>query len=171
MPPQVHELSKSHTTHSDTEAGALAEMRERLGEITSDLSKVAERRTRAARRSVEAGADTMRTTIRRQPVISVGIAALAGALLAVLVVPRAGPARSTSRWSDWAPVSRADLREFADTVQRTMARSMSAVPVSSSLERLVDAVSRVDNSAGLSSTIEKIGAWLQQKAPSGTAKK
>jgi ElaB/YqjD/DUF883 family membrane-anchored ribosome-binding protein len=169
MPPLVHELPK--TSNNDTDASALAEMRERLNEITSDLTKVAERRTRAARESVEAGADNMRATIRRQPVVSVGVAALAGALIAVLVVPRASPTRQTSRWSDWSPVSRADLHEFADTVQRTMTRSMNAVPVTSSLERLVEAVSKVDNSAGISSAMEKIGTWLQQKAPASTTKK
>lgn len=171
MPPQVHDLSTASTPKPEAEAYTLDELRERVGEIAADLSKVAEQRTRAARQSVEAGADNLRSTIRRQPAVSVGVAVLAGALLAVLVVPRKSAASEKTRWTDWSPVTRADFHDFADTIQRSMSRSLNAVPVTSTLERLAETVSRVDNGAGISSAVEKIGAWLQQKTAAATDKK
>ncbi len=68
-------------------------------------------------------------------------------------------------------VTRSDLYEVADNLQRSMARSLNSVPMSSALERLADGISRVDNNAGISSAIEKIGSWLQQKTPAAAAKK
>ncbi len=163
------------------EAGAdattLAELRKSVTEIAQELSRVAEARARGAQDFAQEGTAAVRSSIRRQPVIAVGVAALAGAALAVAVVPRGSRSRP-SRWEAWAPsmpyvshVTRSDLYEVADNLQRSMARSLNSVPMSSALERLADGLSRVDNNAGISSTIEKIGSWLQQKTPAAAAKK
>jgi ElaB/YqjD/DUF883 family membrane-anchored ribosome-binding protein len=160
----------SNTSASGTpsEAATLAELRARVNEIAKDLSDVAEKRTRAARQQVEAGAETVRGTIRSQPVVSMGVAAVAGALLAVLVVPRSRSSRTRDGWAAWAPsmpVSRADLYDVADSLQRSVSRAAHAaqsVPVSSSLERFVDAISRVEPNASLNSALEKAGGWFRK---------
>jgi hypothetical protein len=57
-------------------------------------------------------------------------------------------------------ISRADVYEFADTIQRSAMRNAHSVPLASSLERFADAISTVEPSASLSSAIEKLGAWM-----------
>jgi ElaB/YqjD/DUF883 family membrane-anchored ribosome-binding protein len=166
----VRDLS-SNTAASGTsdEASTLAELRATVNEIASELSDVAEKRTRAAREHAEAGAQALRGTIRSQPVIAMGVAAVAGALLAVMVVPRSRPSPSSrDSWAGWTPsmpVSRADLYDVADSIQRSVSRAASAaqsIPVSSSLERFVDAISRVEPNASLNSALEKAGGWFRK---------
>lgn len=160
--------SDTNTAGATHEAHSLAELRASVNEIAKDLSEVAERRTRAARQQAEAGAEALRGTIRQQPVIAMGVAVAAGALLALLVVPRSQPSRRASGWSDWAPsmpVTRADLHDVADSIQRSVSRaanSVQSVPVSASLERFVDAISRVEPNASFNSALEKAGGWFQK---------
>jgi len=160
--------SNTSAPGTSSEAAALAELRAKVNEIAKDLSDVAEKRTRAARRQVEAGAEAVRGTIRSQPVVSMGVAAVAGALLAVLVVPRSRPSPARDSWAAWAPsmpVSRADLYDVADNIQRSVSRAAHAaqsIPVSSSLERFVDAISRVEPNASLNSALEKAGGWFRK---------
>jgi ElaB/YqjD/DUF883 family membrane-anchored ribosome-binding protein len=150
------------------EASTVAELRASVNEIAKELSEVAERRTRAARQQVEAGADALRGTIRRQPVLAIGVAVAAGAVLATLVVPRGRRTPRTDSWSAWAPsmpVTRADLHDVADSIQRTVSRAASSVhsvPLTSSLERFVDVMSKVEPSASLNSALEKAGGWFQK---------
>ncbi len=109
---------------------------------------MAEERARALKEGTQAGANSLRRTIRRQPVVAIGIATVAGALLALAVVPRIARGRNRSRWEAWAPhVTRADLYDVADNIQRSLARATSATtaPVASSLERLVDAFSKMNS--------------------------
>lgn len=163
MSSMVNELPGGTPGEGGPDSSALSELRERVKDIAGDLSKVAAQRARDAQEAAEAGADALRATIRRQPALSVGVAALAGALLAAAVIPRA-KRRSESRWRDWAPslpVGRADLHEFADGLQRSLSRATSSVPLSSSLERLVDAVTRVEPGSALNGTIEKASSWLR----------
>jgi hypothetical protein len=59
-------------------------------------------------------------------------------------------------------VTRADLYDFANNMQHSAMRAANSVPLTSSLERLVDAVSKVEPSASLTSAIEKAGGWFQK---------
>jgi len=153
-------------TDKSGEATALAELRESVNEIAGELSKVAERRTRAARETAEAGADALRGTIRRQPTISVAVAALAGAVLAVAVVPRwSTRSARDAGWRAWAPsvpVTRSELHDVAEGIQRSLARATNAMPLTSSFERLLEAVTKIEPSASFNSTLEKAASWFQR---------
>jgi hypothetical protein len=59
-------------------------------------------------------------------------------------------------------VTRADLYDFVHNMQNSALRAANSVPLTSSLERLVDAVSKVEPSASLIAAIEKVGGWLQK---------
>lgn len=108
------------------------------------------------------GIDTLRNAIHRQPAVAMGFALLAGAAIALIAVPSFGR-RTPPRWDGWMPsISRAELYDFADQVQRGGMRAANSVPVGSWLERLADAFSRVEPSASLNATIEKIGSWFEK---------
>jgi hypothetical protein len=147
------------------EESTFAELRQSVDEIAKVLSVVAERRTRAAKEAALAGTSAVRGSIRRQPVLAMGIAAVAGAVLAVTVVPRFGRRRRSEGWAAWAPsipVTRAELHDVADGIRRSVAQATSAVPLTSSFERLVEALTKAEPSASLNSAIEKAGTWFQK---------
>jgi ElaB/YqjD/DUF883 family membrane-anchored ribosome-binding protein len=147
----------------------LAELRKSVNAIAKELAEIAEERGRAVRDTAEAGTAALRSNIRRQPVLALGVAALAGALLAVLLVPRSTPARSASRWAAWAPpVTRADLYEVTDSIQRSMARAAGAVPLTATLERLAQAVAKVDPNASFDTMLDKFGGWMKRMRSPGS---
>ena len=88
----VKEFSSAARSAQDTAETTLAEMRDSVAALAKEVAEIAERRTRAARQTAidtaEAGASELRRTIRRQPVLAMAVAAAAGAVLALLVVPR-----------------------------------------------------------------------------------
>lgn len=160
---RLSQVGKDETT--------LVELRKSVTEIANEVSKIAEKRGQAVKEAAQAGTLELRRSIRHQPVLAMGLAAAAGAILAIAVVPRANRERNASRWDGWVPsVSRADIYDVADSLQRSVSRAVNGVPVTSSLERLVEAVAKVDGNAGVTSALEKIGAWLQ-KAPASSVKK
>jgi hypothetical protein len=147
----------------------LADLRKSVTAISEELATIAERRTRALREGTEAGAAVVQKAIRRQPVLAMGIAAVAGALLAIAVVPRFGarPPRSRfdglmSHMPNMPTVTRADLHDFADNIQRQVSRAASSVPFSSSVERLVDALSKIEPGTSMNSVVDKLGSWLRR---------
>jgi hypothetical protein len=146
----------------------LADLRKSVNAIASELADIAEKRGRAVKETAEAGTSMLRQGIRRQPELAMGVAVLGGALLALLVVPRFGRSHATSRWSaarwsEWAsPVTRADLQDFADSMQRTVTRAASAVPVAPAFERLVEALSKVEAKDTFNSVLDKAGSWFQR---------
>ena len=90
----VKEFSSAARAAQDTAESTIAELRDKVATLAKEVADVAERRTRAARHAAadtaEAGASELRRTIRRQPVVGMAVAAAAGAVLALLVVPRFG---------------------------------------------------------------------------------
>jgi hypothetical protein len=101
-----------------------------------------------------------------------GLAAAAGAVLALTLVPRwSGSSTKTARWtgaSHWGgyfpQVTRADLHDMADNIQRSVSRA--SAPVTSSFERLVDAFSKIESKQTINDVVEKAGSWFQKvKSP------
>jgi hypothetical protein len=152
----------THTLARDGEASALAELRKTVSAIGDELSTVIETRSRALKKGAEAGANSLRRSIRRQPAAAMGVATLAGAVLAVVVMPRRDPTRRASRWTEWSPITRADLHDVGDRVQRSLARATNAAPLTSSLERLIEAMGRVESKETFNKMLQKTGTWLQQ---------
>jgi hypothetical protein len=165
----VKDFSSAARSAQETAETTLAEMRDTVAGLAKDVAEIAERRTRAARQTAvdtaEAGASELRRAIRRQPVVAMAVAAAAGAALALAVVPRFGRSASTSRWDSWTPnVTRSDLYDLADNIQRSVSRAAqsASAPITPAFERLVDAITRTDPSASMGSILEKAGGWLQK---------
>jgi ElaB/YqjD/DUF883 family membrane-anchored ribosome-binding protein len=171
--------SGAQKSGSEPQDGTLAELRKSVTEISKELATIVEQRSQAARETAEAGVASVRKGIRQQPVIAMGIATLAGAAVALLVVPRSALHRrpaSRGRYDAWMPnawmpnnwmpnVTRADLQDFAENVQRSVVRAAHSVPVTSSFERVADALSKVEPGSSLSTLVDKIGTWVQQRVP------
>lgn len=164
----MKDVSSAARSVQDTAETTIAELRDSVAALAKDVATIAERRTRAARETAvetaEAGVVELRRTIRRQPAVSMAVAAAAGAVLALLVVPRFHSTAPVSRWDRYAPnVTRADLYDLADNIQHSVSRAAhsAAAPVTPAFERMVDALSRADSSS-FNSLLDRAGAWFQK---------
>ena len=166
----MKEVSSAARSAQDYAESTIAELRDTVTSLAKEVADVAELRTRAARHAVadsaEAGTSELRRTIRRQPVVAMTVAAAAGAVLALLVVPRFGSrAAPASRWDSWTPnVTRADLHDFADNISRSVSRAAHSgtASITPAFERLVDALGRVDAGSSMSSLVDKASGWFQK---------
>jgi hypothetical protein len=161
MTAQVKNVAGDRLDQSAGEPLTLAELQKAVTAMAKDIATIAEKRGQAIKDTAEAGTSALRRNIRRQPGVAMGVATLAGVLLSLLVVP--ARRQTAGRWGEWtSPVTRADLQDVADSVQRSLVRAANAVPVTPAFERVVDALTRVDAGASLSSVIEKAGSWLER---------
>jgi ElaB/YqjD/DUF883 family membrane-anchored ribosome-binding protein len=165
----VKDFSSAARSAQDTAETTLAEMRDSITSLAKEVADIAERRTRAARQTAmdtaEAGASELRRNIRRQPVVAMAVAAAAGAVLALVVVPRFSRPSSKSRWDSWTPnITRSDLYDFADNIQRSVSRAAhsASAPITPAFERLVEAITRTDPSASMNTIIDKASGWFQK---------
>jgi hypothetical protein len=171
-PVQEFNPASRSSTHETSAASTLAELRDSVTAIAKEVATLAERRTRAARQSAmdtaEAGASEVRRNIRRQPVVAMAVAVAAGAVLALVVVPRFTRPSTVSRWDRWTPnmpsITRSDLHDFADNIQRSVSRAAhsAAAPITPAFERLVEAVTRADAGGSMGSLLEKASGWFQK---------
>jgi len=168
----VKEVSSSLNPGEGGDATVLAELRASVNTLAKEVAAITEHRARAAAEKVasaaEAGTTELRRGIRRQPVLAMAVAAAAGAVVALAVVPRRRHPRSTwdrlPSFDRWTPnVTRADLHDLADNIQRSVSRAAgaAAAPVTPAFERMVDAFSRADTSA-LNGLAEKFSGWFQK---------
>lgn len=144
----------------------LAELRAALGSLTKEVSTIVEHRSRAAAAAVRPHVENVQQTIRRQPAISMAVAAGVGALLALALVPRLHRPRTgiMSARERWMPnVTRADLNNLADQLSSAVSRlhvpSMPAMPDTSSFERMLAKFAHADPSGPVSSAIDKLAEW------------
>jgi hypothetical protein len=165
----VQEERKDTPSSSSSDHWTLDELRSSVASIADDLKQMVEARGRATKEQAQDGVKALRKGIRRQPAVAMAIAIAGGAILALIAVPRFGRHAVASRWNAWAPsvppmpsVTRADLYDFAHNMQKSALRAAHSVPLTSSLERLVDAVSKAEPSASLTSAIEKASVWIQK---------
>jgi ElaB/YqjD/DUF883 family membrane-anchored ribosome-binding protein len=166
----VKDIGSAARSVQDSAESTLADLRDQVTQLAKEVADIAERRTRAARRTAvdtaEAGASEVRRSIRRQPVVAMAVAAAAGATLALLVVPRSGSRSApASRWDSWTPnVTRADLHDFADNISRSVSRAAHSgtASITPAFERLVEALNRVDTGSSMSSLVDKASGWFQK---------
>src|SRR5215813_7275453 len=87
----VKEVSSAVRTAQDTAETTIAELRDAVASLAKDVATIAEKRTRAVREgaadAADAGTKELRRQIRRQPAVSMAVAAAGGAILALLIVP------------------------------------------------------------------------------------
>lgn len=159
--------SRAAAAESSADA-TLAELRDSVASLAKDIAAIAEKRTRGARDAAtgaaEASAAELRKTIRRQPIVAMAVAVGAGAIIALALTPRSSRRASTSRWVGWVPpVTRADLYDLADNIQRSVSRGALSMPsMTPAFERLVDAILRTDPSGSMNSVVEKASSWFQK---------
>ncbi len=159
----VRELRKDAPSVSPDDR-TFEELRQSIAAIADDLKHVAEARSRAAQEQAQDSAAALRRQILQQPVLAMVIAAAAGAALVVAAMPRSR--RFFSRWDAWSPlmpsITRADLYDLAESVRRSAAHAANSVPLSTLLERLLEALSRAKPGAPLTTVPEKAGSLLQK---------
>lgn len=157
--------ARPNASSQDTADATLAELRASVAAIAKEIAALAEHRARVAgettAKAAEAGIAQLQSSIRQQPVVAVGIAAAAGALLALAILPRSRRAPRSDRWA--SNITRAELYELADNLQRSVSRAATAAaaPVTPAFERMVEALSSTDTSS-LSSIVDKLGGWLRK---------
>ena len=172
MASPVKEVSASTNPDEGVDVTVLAELRASVNALAKEVAAITEHRARAAAENVahaaEAGAEELRRGIRRQPVLAMAVAAAAGAVIALALVPRRTRRRSAwdrlPSFDRWTPsITRADLHDLADNIQRSVSRAAgaAAAPVTPAFERMVDAFSRADTSA-LNGLAEKFSGWFQK---------
>lgn len=118
----------------------IAELRAELATLKQSVSDIGSKATA----EINKGADSLRSSIESQPMLAIGVAAAAGALLALAVMPR--PSRGF-RYNDPSTYSAHEITAAA----RRAARSIDTEPITSRFERLVDAISSIDPAAVTSS--------------------
>ena len=164
-------LSPAETNTHAVEAGdhsarasQLAALRAELALIATEFGQVVEARSAQARDfavdEATAGLSATRSTIRSQPLASLAVAAIAGAALAVLVIPK-GYSRNSARGHDWSlDATRAELNSALDRVRNAMPHANTS-SLMSSFERMIESLSSIDAKSTLMPAWEKLGPWLQ----------
>lgn len=164
----VREASQASQSIKEASAETLAELRDSVSAIAGEVAEIASKRARAAGTmaadTAEAGAAELRRGIRKQPVLSMGAAAAIGAVLALLIVPRFSRQAPTGwdRLRAGANVTRDDLYDLADNIQRSVSRAAhsASAPIAPALERMVDALTRTDAAGTLGSLLDRVGGWM-----------
>jgi ElaB/YqjD/DUF883 family membrane-anchored ribosome-binding protein len=134
----------------------ISELRVEFADLAQSVSDIAALRVAQAEQLAVEGTATLRSNIEARPFAAVGIAAAAGALLAVAVVPRKSRG---FRYNDSASYNANDIEA---TVRRAISRGVDTQPITTRLERLVDSISSIDPSALTSSpAYDTAKTWLQ----------
>jgi len=142
---------KATGTGSHGEAGLL-EMRDDLSKLAGVVAHVTEHRMNRAQVQAQ-------IAMRENPWATVGIAAAAGCLLAILITPRSrsgSTRRSRSQHFDFGDLGR--YVQMPSVPQFSMPH-VNTTPITSRLEQVVDQVSRMDAQAA-GPAIEKIKDWF-----------
>lgn len=153
-----------HVRSGDNEnTETIAELRATLASLANEVSTIVEKRSRAAAEAVKPHVDTVQQTIRRQPAISMAVAAGIGALIAIAFIPRSSQPRTLRE--RWVPnVWRADLNDLAGQLQSAVSRlhvpSMPSMPDTSTFERMLAKIAHADPTRPMSNAIDKIAEWV-----------
>ncbi|MEQ1577976.1 MAG: hypothetical protein ABL894_10010 [Hyphomicrobium sp.] len=134
----------------------MAELRKEMEGLTRSISEVTSKRVTQIEQLSSAGVASLHGTIATQPWAALGVAVVAGALLAAAIVPR----RSREfRYNDPAAYNSGDI---AATVRKAVSRSVDTQPFTSRFERMVDSISNLDASAVTSSpAFGTAKTWMQ----------
>ncbi len=132
----------------------IAELREELSDLTDTIANLTAKRLAQVEKLASDGTATLRSSIETQPWASMGIAAAAGALLAVAIVPK------SSRGFRYNNAASYNIDDIVASARRAAAR-VDTQPITSRLERLVDSISSIDPAAVTSSpAYDAVKTWL-----------
>ena len=143
--------------HDDEMALTLAELRQTLVKLQSDVANLAERRAAAVARGVADGSAFLQGEIRKAPGIAIAVAALAGVLVAVAVTS-GRPAEPA-----WRQAARRYQSAVSDDMDALLARANrvgggvreAASGLMPSVERLVQKFSEMDVNSQLAPALEQ----------------
>jgi ElaB/YqjD/DUF883 family membrane-anchored ribosome-binding protein len=148
-------------TADDTSA-KLAEVRAELAAVVAEFKSVVEARSAQATVVVaevaEVGLDFTRETIRSHPLPAIAVAAVAGAVIGLALLP-VSPSAHPRRRAEWVPDAiQPHLDRKLEAVQRSAESNGSSFL--SAFERVVNSVSSIDSKSSLTPTLEKAATWL-----------
>ncbi len=144
----------THEVKPTADQSRISELREELSVLTDTIASLTAKRLAQVEKLASDGTATLRSNIETQPWVSVGIAAAAGALLAVLIVPKSSRG---FRYNDLASYNTDDIVASA----RRAAARVDTQPITSRLERLVDSISSIDPAVLTSSpAYDTAKTWL-----------
>ena len=155
--PLVTPLPRGNGIHEGKpiDQSRISELREELSVLTDTIASLTAKRFAQAEKLASDGTAALRSNIETRPWASMGIAAAAGALLAVATIPKSSRG---FRYNDAASYNADDI---AASVRRAAAR-VDTQPITSRLERLVDSISSIDPSALTSSpAYDTAKSWVQ----------
>lgn len=132
----------------------IAELRDELSELTDLISSLTAKRLAQVEKLASDGTAALRSNIETQPWASMAIAAAAGALLAVAIVPK------SSRGFRYYNAATYNVDDIVASARRAAAR-VDTQPMTSRLERLVDSISSIDPAVVTSSpAYDTVKTWL-----------
>ena len=136
----------------------ISELRDAFAILAQSVSDMTALRVAQAERLAADGTASLRSNIEARPFAALGLAAAAGALLAVAVVPKKSRA---FRYNDSSTYNADDI---AASVRRAAAR-VDTQPIMSRLERMIDSISSIDPSILTSSpAYDTAKTWLHTLA-------
>ncbi len=143
----------SDTTPID--AARVAELRDELSSLAQTIAGMTAARVADVERLAAGGAENLRSNIEARPWASLGMAAAAGALLAVAIMPKR---TGQFRYND---ATTYNAENITAAVRRAVAHGVDTQPITSRLERVVEAISKIDASAVTASpAYDTIKSWL-----------
>jgi hypothetical protein len=158
--PLVTPLQRGNGIHEGKpiDQSRISELRGELSILTDTIADMTAKRLAQVEKLASEGTATLRSNIETRPWAAMGIAAAAGALLAVVTTPKSSRG---FRYND-APSYNAD--DIAASVRRAAAR-VDIQPITSRLERLIDSISSIDPSVLTSSpAYDTAKTWLHSIA-------
>lgn len=133
----------------------LLELRHELSSLTQTVAGITATRVAEVGRLATSGAEKIRSNIEERPWTSLSVAAAAGALLAVAILPKR---TGRFRYND---ATTYNAENISAAVRRAVAHGVDPQPITSRLERVVEAISRIDASALTTSpAYDTIKSWL-----------
>jgi hypothetical protein len=136
----------------------ISELRAELSVLTESVASLTAVRLAQVEKLAADGTATLRSSIETRPWAAIGLAAAAGALLAVVTISK------SSRGFRYNDAASYNAHDIAASVRRAAAR-VDTQPITSRLERLVDSISSIDPSILTSSpAYDTVKTWLNSIA-------
>ncbi len=134
----------------------MAELRSELASLTATIAGMTAKSAAQAEQFAASGAASLRSNIEARPWSSLGVAATAGALFAVAIVPK------NSRGFHYAEAASYNAGDITAAIRRAIARGVDDQPITSRFEKLVESISSIDATALTSSpAYDTAKTWLQ----------
>ncbi len=139
----------------------LSGLRSELDSLVETIAGLSSQGAAAVGAAAKDGVTTLRSTIEERPWMAIGVAVVAGAVLASAIVPRS---RRGFQFSDRSTYTTDDITA---TLRRAAENRINPQPLISRFERLMDSISSIDPSAVTSSpAYDTAKTWLQSLAGS-----